>query len=324
MNTAFLDAQNLAWKIHHVEAGFSPRSILKTYEAERKQIAENLLNFDAKYAKLFSQRQSSAGVVDSAQQASDGSSCVENEFIKTFKESCEFTSGYGVAYPMNVFNWSSSHPAKSPLFLSYPDQTKLRTGRVLNNATVTRVVDANVIHLEQEVPTNGAYRMFIFAGRPSSSKSVLRDFATASLATTSYLGAFLRDDIDSVSPHDQDLPHSRFFTFCTVFDAKRTEIDIDDMLPAVLARYRTHVYADDVWDKRVPDAEAAAHAKMGLEQGQRAVVVVRPDGYVGAVLRLDDGAETVRALNAYFAAFVDRKLDVAEEQQVMEQVRAQL
>jgi len=27
MNTAFLDAQNLAWKIHHVESGFADRSI---------------------------------------------------------------------------------------------------------------------------------------------------------------------------------------------------------------------------------------------------------------------------------------------------------
>ncbi|KAK3066768.1 hypothetical protein LTR53_016741, partial [Teratosphaeriaceae sp. CCFEE 6253] len=47
MNTAFLDAQNLAWKIHHVESGFADRSILKSYESERKLIAENLLNFDA-------------------------------------------------------------------------------------------------------------------------------------------------------------------------------------------------------------------------------------------------------------------------------------
>ena len=31
MNTAFLDAQNLAWKIHHVERGFADRSILKSY-----------------------------------------------------------------------------------------------------------------------------------------------------------------------------------------------------------------------------------------------------------------------------------------------------
>lgn len=42
MNTAFLDAVNLAWKIHHVESGWAPRSSLSTYESERQLIAETL------------------------------------------------------------------------------------------------------------------------------------------------------------------------------------------------------------------------------------------------------------------------------------------
>ncbi len=46
MNTAFLDAQNLAWKIHAVEAGFADRAILRTYETERRDVAETLLDFD--------------------------------------------------------------------------------------------------------------------------------------------------------------------------------------------------------------------------------------------------------------------------------------
>src|SRR5271154_1135610 len=101
MNTAFLDAQNLAWKIHHVESGFADRSILHSYEAERKLVAENLLNFDAKYAKLFSESRPAAKDVQAAsEQGSKGQNCgvEENEFIKMFKESCEFTSGSGVAY----------------------------------------------------------------------------------------------------------------------------------------------------------------------------------------------------------------------------------
>ena len=115
MNTAFLDAQNLSWKIHHVERLFAHRCILKTYESERKKIAENLLAFDAKYAKLFSERLPAAAEVASADQAAGTEP--QNQFVKTFIESCEFTSGYGVAYPENVFNWSERHPAKSAHFL---------------------------------------------------------------------------------------------------------------------------------------------------------------------------------------------------------------
>src|SRR5437868_5121196 len=98
MNTAFLDALNLAWKIHAVEAGFANRTILETYEPERKDVAETLLAFDNKYAKLFSQRPPAANEVAAASAAGPSAGQEENEFIKTFKESCEFTSGYGVFY----------------------------------------------------------------------------------------------------------------------------------------------------------------------------------------------------------------------------------
>lgn len=307
MNTAFLDAVNLAWKIHHVEGGFADRSILSSYETERRLIADNLLNFDAKYAKLFSNRLPSAGEVGSASQQHK-SGLEENEFVKTFKESCEFTSGYGVAYNPNVLNWSPEHSAKSALFLSYQKGTSQRTGRIMTPATVTRVVDANVVHLEQEIPLNGSFRVFVFAGNPSKTKRALADFAKHISAKTSFFNAYKLSDVDSVSYHERYNPHSRFFTFATIFNAKRTEVEIADIVPGVLARYRDLVYADDVWEQRVPDAKAAAHAKMGLDQETGGVVVVRPDGYVSAVVKLVEGTETVDALNEYFNSFATKKL----------------
>lgn len=307
MNTAFLDAQNLAWKIHLVEAGFADRSILETYEEERRQVAENLLDFDNKFAKLFSQRPAAASEAEAALKKDTTSSDQnKNDFIKAFKEACEFTSGYGVAYQPNVLNWSPSHPARSPII--HPAGTTLRTGRLLINADVTRVVDANVVHLEQEVPLNGSFRIFVFAGKPSVTAGALTDFANKLQSKDSFYMAYQRPDLDQVSYHEQHNPHSLFFTFCTIFAARRSSIEISQHVPGVLARYRAHVYADDQWDRRVPDATAAAHAKAGLDQEKGGVVVVRPDGYVGLVTQLVDGSGTVDALNQYFGAFTTKKL----------------
>ncbi|KAE8453494.1 hypothetical protein EG329_010355 [Mollisiaceae sp. DMI_Dod_QoI] len=305
MNTAFLDALNLAWKIHHVEAGFANRSLLESYESERKLIAENLLNFDAKYAALFSQRPPAAKDVAAASEQKSGDE-EENQFIKTFKESCEFTSGYGVAYNPNSLNWSPSHPATSNII--NPKGNKLRTGRILINSNVTRVVDANVVHLEQEIPVNGSFRVYVFAGIPSVTSQALLDFAQNLRKKTSFFSSYLRSDIDAVSHHERHNPHSHFFTFCTVFATKRSNIEISSDVPEVLARYRDHVYADDIWDQRVPDAKAAAHAKMGLDQEKGGVIIVRPDGYVGVVTSLVEGSGTVDALNEYFAAFCTKRL----------------
>lgn len=311
MNAAFLDAVNLAWKIHHVETGFADRSVLSTYEAERKSVAEELLSFDAKYAKLFSTRLPSAGEVAGAHAHAE-QPAEENEFVKTFKAACEFTSGYGVKYYPNLYNWSSSHPAQHPLFLSVDNGgTKLRTGRILTPATVTRVVDANVIHLEQEVPLNGSFRLYVFAGSPSVTEIALKEFCTALNNRRSFYSVYAREDRSSDLYHERHNPHSHFYTFCTVFNAPRASVEIGKVVPEPLGRYREHVYADDIWDQRVPEAKAAAHAKMGLHEERGGVVVVRPDGYVACVVKLE-GAATVDALNAYFNSFSVRKIGVDE------------
>lgn len=307
MNTAFLDAVNLAWKIHHVESGWAPRSTLSTYESERQLIAETLLDFDARYAKLFSTRIPSAGEVAGA--ASANSDVSENEFIKTFKASCEFTSGYGVAYNPNAINWGPEHPAQHPLILQYQKGTSLRTGRILIPATVTRVVDANVVHLEQEIPLNGSYRIFIFGGSPTKTSTALTDLASHMSAPSSFFSTFLHPDLATTDRyHEHHNPHTAFLSLALILNAPRAHIHIDAQLPAVLARYADHVYADDVWDVRVPDATAAAHAKMGLSEDKGGVVVVRPDGYVGVVVALEEGSGTAEALNRYFAAVTGRKL----------------
>ncbi|KAK4039158.1 hypothetical protein C8A01DRAFT_36921 [Parachaetomium inaequale] len=310
MNTAFLDAQNLAWKIHAVEAGFANRSLLETYEPERKDVAETLLSFDNKYAKLFSQRPPAANTVAAATaQASTGAGGAqseENEFINTFKESCEFTSGYGVFYKPNALNWSPTHPAQAHVV--HPPTTKLVPGRLFMNADVTRVVDANVVHLEQEIPLNGSFRLFVFAGRPTTTAQALRDLAANMAKKNSFYSAYARPDADRVSHHERHNPHSFFFTVCTVFAAPRADVEIARDLPPLLARYRDHVYADDRWDRRVPEARACAHAKMGLDEERGGVVVVRPDGYVGVVVALEEGSATVDALNRYFGSFCTKKL----------------
>ena len=304
MNTAFHDALNLAWKIHHVEAGFADRSILETYETERKLIAEDLLSFDAKYASLFSQRMPSAGEVGAAAEGGEGGEV--NEFVQVFKSSQEFTSGYGIAYGSNQFNWSPDHSAQSRLF--NPKGNTLRPGRVMPSATVTRVADANEVHLEQEIPLNGSFRLFLFAGVPAMTRQAVMDFGANLQKRGSFYSTFEREDIASVSYHERHNPHSLFFSICTNFAAPRAQVDVAEALPPILARYSDHVYADDVWDPMVPDAKAAAHAKMGLDPTKGGVVVVRPDGHVGCVVSLVEDSGTVDALNDYFGAFVAKAI----------------
>lgn len=309
MNTAFHDAINFAWKLHLVESQFADRSILETYEVERRHTAEQLLDFDNKYAALFSQRQPSTSEVSDAHKSDKHSSITpQNDFVEMFKANCEFTAGYGVAYNANIFNFSSDHPFQHPLLIT--SSPKLRPGRILPNSNVTRVVDANVVHLENEIPFNGAFRLFVFAGPKNSSTQKGQHKAIADLATHlsspgSFYSRFACANRQRDNHHDHDNPHSRFFSVALVLAAKRAEIEISD-LPDLFRAYAGRIYADDIWDAKVPDAKAASHAKTGFDKEEGGVVVVRPDGHVGCAVRLVEGSGTTEALEGYFSSFTSK------------------
>jgi len=328
MNTAFHDAINFAWKMHLVESGFSNRDTLETYELERRFTAETLLNFDNKYAALFSQRQPTAAEVSGAAVEQKTDEAEKNPFIDMFKANCEFTSGFGVAYNGNVFNHTGEHAFQNPLLIT--DSPKLRAGRILPPADVTRVVDANVVHLENEIPFNGAFRLFIYGGLGASPKKgqhkALSDLSAGLLAPGSFYSRFRYSNRTRDIHHDSDNPHSRFFSIALTLAAKRPEIEISE-LPELFHDYSARVYADDRRDIKVLDAKASAHAKVGLTSDEGAVVVVRPDGHVGISVRLVEGKGTVEALEGYFKTFTTQGARKPSDSGLgggVDQVRAQL
>jgi phenol 2-monooxygenase len=77
----------LGWKIASVVKELADRSILKTYQSERRRIAQDLIEFDRKLSRLFSGRPAK-DIMDK-----------EGISIQTFKEAFEkgnlFASGIG-------------------------------------------------------------------------------------------------------------------------------------------------------------------------------------------------------------------------------------
>lgn len=76
-------------------------------------------------------------------------------------------------------------------------------------------------------------------------------------------------------------------------------------LPDLFASYRHHVYSDDSRSRKfVTEGQGMAHMKMGFDSRERGVVVVRPDEYVGRVVKLEEGRKTTEALDQYFSGFI--------------------
>lgn len=80
-------AYNLGWKIAHVVKGLSEGSILKTYQSERRKIAQDLIAFDHRFSRLFSGRP--------AKDVMDEEGVSMEEFKAAFEKGNEFASGIG-------------------------------------------------------------------------------------------------------------------------------------------------------------------------------------------------------------------------------------
>ena len=142
MNVSMMDSYNLAWKLMYHINGLapeptvpSPSSLLETYQTERHEIAQQLIDFDRKFSTMFSGQMN----------ATEG--LTQEEFQQAFKLGNGFTSGCGVEYPENMLfirdelnNCVESrrpNPIKGTEYIS----GILRPGRRLLNVRLLRHAD---------------------------------------------------------------------------------------------------------------------------------------------------------------------------------------
>ncbi|KAF7305795.1 Phenol 2-monooxygenase [Mycena chlorophos] len=327
MNISMLDMYSLAWKLNLVMKGLArPEILLPTYEQERRGVAQELLKFDGAYSRMFS------GRGPDATQLPNGVD--PDAFIRMFKQNAFFTSGCGAVYGGNVLNALPGEAIVQENVFN-PIGCKLIPGQRMTPGKVVRIVDANQVRLQQEIKMNGAFRIHVFAGNLEQTRPALEKFGAFINSPRSFFNrhraapgiqASIIDApaalIDNVGGRDgkQQRRHvfNPFFTFLTIVATHWYQWEIDD-LPSPLRLYRAQVYGDAVFDKRVPEslqvaqtapganttlatAAAPLHKKYGLDANKGAIVVVRPDGYVGAVVELcEQGWE---GLNGYFGAFL--------------------
>src|ERR1700744_3742722 len=94
MKVSMQDAFNLGWKVASVVKGISDRSILKTYQSERRRIAQDLIDFDHRFSRLFSGRP--------AKDVLDEEGISMDEFKGAFQKGNLFASGVAVDYGASV------------------------------------------------------------------------------------------------------------------------------------------------------------------------------------------------------------------------------
>ncbi|CBF78088.1 hypothetical protein AN8756.2 [Aspergillus nidulans FGSC A4] len=291
MNVSMMDSYNLAWKLIYSIHGLTPGAldsakpdpVLDTYHLERHTIAQQLIDFDRAFSSMFSGKIGSGDGI--------GQALTHEQFLEVFSTGNGFTSGCGIEYPANItvekFTDKSTrrNPIKGTDYLS----GILCPGRRLLNVKVKRFADGNRRDLH-----DGRFRILVLTS------SDLLDPTGTSAKTLNTLSkqtipSFPASTIEQVVIHPR-LPTSNDSSngpnSTRTNTSKNNAYPYDTFtwrdLPAALKersemRFYSGCALDDVY------------AAYGVAEGEGAIAVVRPDGYVGVVAALDD----VKAVEGY-------------------------
>lgn len=289
------DCYNLGWKISAVINGLAKRSILKTYEMERKTIAHDLIAFDHRFSRLFSGKP--------ARDTADETGISVTEFKAEFEKSLLFASGLSVDYgpsalvakPGNELTASygdagSAHPQRSIVAKPILAQN-IKLGMRLPSFQVLNQSDARPWQFSRFLKSDGRWRIVLFAGNVANPAQLERVSAfCASLAAPS---SFLRRFTPSTGRIDSVIE------ILTIHSAARTSVELLS-LPELLHPFDEQVGWDyakvfvDDWSYH--QGHGKAYERYGVNAEKGCLVVVRPDQYTGWIGELEDVAE----LGAYF------------------------
>jgi phenol 2-monooxygenase len=279
MNVSMADAWNLGWKLASVLRGIARPELLHTYSDERQKVAQELIDFDREFARMMSAKPRSS---------SDGADAEDpGAFQAHFAAQGRFTAGVATHYGPSMITGSREH---QPLAGGYP------VGMRFHSAPVVRLADAKPVQLGHAARADGAWRLYVFADAadPASPGSRARALCQHLASEQSPLTRFTPAGADPDAVLDVR----------AVFQQGHRSLDVG-RLPAVLVPRKgpfglvdhEKVFCpdpkgDDVFDLRSIDRE------------QGAMVLVRPDQYVAAVLPLDAHEELTGFLSG---ALVDAR-----------------
>lgn len=265
MNVSIQDGFNLGWKLAAVLQGRSPARLLTTYDQERREVAQSLIDFDLKWSAAMAARPASS-------EASAAPGISSDERQRLYTESTRFTSGFATDYPPNMVTGTGDH---DDLAWGFP------VGERFHSAPVIRLADSNPVELGHQAKADGRWRIYLFADAADP-----RDADSAASRLCEFLAESPDSPVVRATPSEAD-PDS-IIDVRAVFQADQRDLDITQLPP--LLRPRKGRYGLIDYEKAFCTGRGTApdiFEQRRIDRQSGAVVIVRPDQYVAEVLPLD-------------------------------------
>lgn len=254
MNVSIQDGWNLAWKLGQVLEGRSDESLLQTYNDERQDVAQKLIDYDKEWSAMMSR---SPEEMESPQ-----------EIVDFFVDTANFPGGFDTKYiPSRLV----AADAKQDLAQGFP------LGMRFKSAPVSRVADTNTVHVGHHFRADGRWRLYAFADADGSAVADLASWLEDSEDSPVNLFTPANTDIDSV------------FDAKVIYQQSYHDVDLATV-PRLFMPKVGHLQIMD-WEKvysTIPDDDIFENCSIDRSG---ALVIVRPDMYVAHLLPLSARAE---------------------------------
>src|SRR5699024_2317144 len=259
--------------------------LLHTYSQERKVTAQELIDYDVRWSKMVGSRDADQPVTPEE---------VEAQFVR----GGQFTAGLATRYTPEFSTLTGAD--------TYQDlAAKFEIGTRFHSAPVIRVADAKPLQLGHVHRADGRWRIYLFADNGGLEPgSAVADWCER--MTTDETSA-----INRFTPKGAEL--DSIFDVYAVTQQVHTDVDIN-ALPSLVQPAKGVFGLTDY--EKVFSAEKTNGSLLGnipglevtrdiydlrqIDRSRGAVVIVRPDQYIGHILPLD----AYDAFDTYFAAFL--------------------
>ena len=275
MNCSMQDAFNLGWKLAAVLRGQCPPALLHSYNAERQAVGKQLIDFDSEWSKMISDKPADG----------QGAGLDPKAFQTYFERHLRYTAGVGTQYGASLLCGDDRHQALA---------TGFQVGTRFHSAQVLRISDAKVVELGHAGKADGRWRLYAFAGREDA-----RDENGGVRALCRFLESSPDSPVRRYTAAGQD--PDAVFDLRAIFQESHAELEIQAMPALLWPRKGRHGLRDyeKVFSARLRHGPDIFDLR-GVDRGQGALVVVRPDQYVALVMPLD----AHQALADFFAGFM--------------------
>ena len=298
MNVSMQDTYNLGWKIGLVVRGLAKRSILRTYQTERRKVAQDLIAFDHRFSRLFSGRP--------AKDAADEAGISMAEFKDAFEKGRMFASGLAVDYGASILVAKPGDSAGQgdgtnvEAMINGTDRvvgkqelaSNIKLGMRFPSFQVLNQSDARPWQFGHFLKSDGRFRIIVFAGNLKKEKqwNRLQSFGDSIAKPDSVIHRF--------TPSAQ--PVDAVIEILVIHSAPRQEVELLDLheifhpFDAKAGWDYEKVFVDDV---SYHEGHGEAYRCYGVDSETGCLVIVRPDQHVAWIGELEDVGDVDR----YFA-----------------------